>query len=151
MKRKMRASRETTRRLLVGLLMGATVGLVGCSSTPLNPGASRVVVSTENAPKGCKFRGMVVGEQGGAWSGAWTSNKNLQQGALNDLRNKADTLGANYVVLQTNRADTTSSGSMNGWSSGNRFIVGGSSSTQVTDSMTSGAAYRCPNELIGLD
>ena len=43
---------------------------------------------------GCQYLGSVIGEQGGALSGKYTSNRNLAQGALNDMKNKAYAMGA---------------------------------------------------------
>src|SRR6476469_9625824 len=83
--------------LLIAVAGLAGAVLSGCSATELRPGAEKIIVSRNAAPKGCKFLGAVVGEQGGALTGGLTSNKNLAQGALNDMRNKAIELGGNYV------------------------------------------------------
>lgn len=112
--------------------------LAACSATELQPGAERIIVSKKEAPKGCKFLGAVIGEQGGAIGGAWTSNKNLAEGALNDMRNKALGMGANFVQLETNQAGVTGSGSFY------------SHSQQQTDVTNTGNAYKCPPEEIGL-
>jgi hypothetical protein len=109
-----------------------------CAATSLKPGAERIFVSRTSAPKSCKFLGTIVGEQGGALSGGWTSNKNLAQGAMNDMKNKAFELGANYVVLETNTAGNTSSGNI--WHS----------SGQQTDVTNTGNAYKCAPKEIGL-
>jgi hypothetical protein len=48
---------------------------------------------------GCEFKAEVVGSQG-TWYNFWlTSNPELTQGALNDLKNAARAEGANLVVL----------------------------------------------------
>lgn len=78
----------------------------GCASLPLEPQASRVIVTHNPAPKDCKFAGQVIGNQGNLFTGVWTSNKNLEEGALNDLRNQASKLNANYVQLVNTRAGT---------------------------------------------
>lgn len=119
-------------------LLGAIIILGACSAKQLRPGAEKIIVTKQNAPKGCKFKGAVVGEQGGSFTGGWTSNKNLAQGALNDMRNKAFDLGANYVVLETNTAGNTMSGSRYGTSGGQ------------TDVTKTGNAYACPPDKIGL-
>ena len=120
--------------------------LSACAATKLNPGAERIIVSRNAVPKSCKFLGAVIGEQGGAFTGGYTSNKNLAQGALNDMRNKALELGGNYVQLETDRAGVTGSGSMNV----NRGSIFGSSHSAQTDVTQTGNAYRCPPEDIGL-
>lgn len=112
----------------------------GCAATTLRSGAEKIIVTRNSAPKSCKFLGALVGEQGGALSGPFTSNKNLAQGAWNDLRNKALELGANYVQLEDTHAGNTGSGGA--WSNG-----GGGSFSQ-TDVTHAGNAYKCPPEEI---
>ncbi len=75
---------------------------------------------------------------GGALSGPFTSNANLQEGAVNDLKNKAHKMGGNYVVLENTNAGTTISGDR------------GNISGQQTDVTHMGNAYRCPRRLVGL-
>ena len=73
--------------------------LIGCVSTQLSRSGRAVIVGHGKAPTGCQYVGPILGSQGDAWSGGFTSNKNLSKGAMNDLRNKAAQEGANYVVL----------------------------------------------------
>ena len=119
------------------------VGL-SCAATPLNPGAERVVVGNQLPPAACKFVGTVVGQQGGvglqdaAWSGYWTSNRNLAQGALNEVRNEGQALGANYVLILSTTAGT---GAVN---------AAGASVPQ-TDVTHTASAYKCPPGEIGLE
>ena len=119
-----------------------SVTLVGCSAIPLEPEAQKIVVSPNQVPTGCKYLGQVVGNQGNFFSGGYTSNKNLEEGAMHDIKNKASKLGANYVQLITTRAGST--GSISGSSSG---FGGGSSQTNVTNL---GNAYRCSPAKVGL-
>ncbi|MCC2644884.1 MAG: hypothetical protein K0R94_662, partial [Burkholderiales bacterium] len=86
------------------LILPCLAVVVGCSSIETNPQSSKVLVSHNKPPKGCKYIGEAVGNQGNFVSGAWTSNANLEKGAMNDLRNKANEMGANYVQLTTSRA-----------------------------------------------
>ena len=88
-------------------LAAITLSLVGCQSTPLNPQAQRVIISPNAPPKGCHYVGEVTGNQGNFFTGGFTSNQNLEQGALNDIKNKAAALGANYVQTISNRAGVT--------------------------------------------
>ena len=108
------------------------VTMTGCAATALNPGASRVMVTRTGAPPGCEYLGSVVGEQGGALTGKYTSNAHLAEGALNDMKNKAFAMGANYVVLEDTQAGNTLSGDRNGVSG------------QQTDITHVGNAFRCP-------
>lgn len=101
--------------------------LSACTSIPYsgNPGAVRV---THNEPVGCRFLGDATGNQGNFFTGQYTSNRNLETGARNDLKNKAAAMGGNVVYLLTDRAGI--SGSQNG-----------QAQTSVT---LSGNIYRCP-------
>jgi uncharacterized protein YbjQ (UPF0145 family) len=101
---------------------------VACAPTPLNPAAMRVLVTKQPAPQGCVYIGSVIGEQGGSLTGGMTSNASLAEGAMNDMKNKAFALGANYVVLE----DTAHGGTMDKGSSGQ------------TDVTHTGNAYKCP-------
>lgn len=111
----------------------------GCAATPLNPGAERVIVSRTPAPRGCRFQGAVIGKQGDFFTGRYTSNENLAEGALNELRNRAAALDANYVVLETNNAGMTLSGGRYG------------TSGAQTDVTNTGNAYLCRPQDIGLE
>jgi len=121
-----------------GLFGVSALLFTGCAATQVKPGAALVLVTHQPAPKGCKFLGTVIGEQGGALTGGWTSNKNLAQGAMNDMKNKAYDLGGNYVVLENTNAGSTMSGNM--WSM----------SSSQTDVTHSGNAYKCPPKAIGI-
>lgn len=105
------------------------LALPACAATSLNPEAARVMVTKTPAPEGCEYLGSVVGEQGGSLTGAYTSNANLAEGALNDMKNKAHAMGANYVVLEDTHAGQTLS-------------KGSGGQTDVTHV---GNAFRCPN------
>ena len=106
--------------------------LAGCGATALNPAARGVIVSRQPASDGCQYVGTVIGEQGGSVSGGLTSNRDLALGAMNDMKNEAHALGANYVVLEDSKAGSTISGSQNGISGGQ------------TDVTNIGNAYVCP-------
>ena len=112
--------------------------LTGCAANEIRSGAQDIIVTHTVAPKSCKFKGQIMGEQGGFISGRWTSNKNLAQGAMNDMKNHAYELNANYVVLEESKAGNTGSGSM--WLH----------HTHQTDVTQVGNAYRCPPADIGL-
>jgi uncharacterized protein YbjQ (UPF0145 family) len=104
--------------------------LTGCAANALNPGAESVIVTRTPAASSCTYRGSVIGEQGGELTGPYTSNANLAEGALNDMKNKAFALGANYVVLEDTQA-------------GNTTNKGSSGQTDVTHI---GNAYSCPRQ-----
>ncbi|HAT2046540.1 TPA: DUF4156 domain-containing protein [Legionella pneumophila] len=124
-----------------------TLMITGCAAIPADPQAERVIVSPNPAPKGCKYVGQVVGNQGNFFTGGFTSNRNLEEGAMNDLKNKASKKGANYIQLVTNRAGVT--GSMSGsFDRRGGFMSGGSEQTNVTNL---GNAYICPPKAIGLE
>ncbi|MDF2940575.1 MAG: Cytochrome c type biosis protein CycH [Gammaproteobacteria bacterium] len=125
-------------------LAASALLLVGCQSTPLTPQAASIMVSPNpSVPQGCKYLGQVIGNQGNFFTGGFTSNKNLEQGAINDMKNQASQLGANYIQMITDRAGVTGSGSMD-MNSG--F---GSSSEQETNVTYTGNAYKCPPSVFG--
>jgi hypothetical protein len=111
--------------------------LVGCAATPLNPGAGQIRLTNTEPGKQCRYLGETTGRQGGWWTGAFTSNESLEEGARNDLKNEAASLGANVVHLVSSQTGTSASGG-GGWGGGG----GGSQTTLVT---YVGAAYRCPS------
>ncbi len=128
-------------------LSALTLVISSCASIPLDPQAARIIATPNPAPKGCKYLGQVVGNQGNFFTGSYTSNRNLEEGAMNDLKNKASQLGANYIQLVTNRAGVT--GSMGGsFDRHGGFISGSSEQTNVTNL---GNAYRCYPKVIGLE
>jgi hypothetical protein len=111
-------------------LAAIAFAVVGCQSTTLSPQAQRVVLSPNQPPHGCKYVSALTGNQGNFFTGGFTSNKNLEQGAMNDLRNQAANLGANYVQMLSNRSGVT------GGSGGGQ---------QQTNVVYTGNAYNCPN------
>lgn len=112
--------------------------LSSCSAVKVKPGAERILVSRNPVPEGCKFLGTVVGSQGNSFTGGWTSNKNLSEGAMNAMKNNAFDLGANYVQIETDRAGNTISGDA------------GAFSGQQTDVTMTGNAYQCDPGKLGL-
>jgi hypothetical protein len=107
------------------------VALLGCAAVDLESGAHQVrIVTTE--PQGCDYLGEVTGSQGDFFTGAFTSNANLETGARNDMKNRAYKLGANTVQLLTNRAGQTGS------------MGQGSGSMEQTNVTYTGVAYKCP-------
>lgn len=133
------------KKILAITTLSAFLG--GCASIPPSPESNRIISTPNAAPKGCIYLGQVVGNQGNFFTGGFTSNKNLEEGAMNDLRNKASKLGANYIQLIVNRAGVT--GSTSGSFNNSRGYVSGSS--QETNVTNLGNAYRCPPRLIGLE
>ncbi len=139
---------------LSGLTAAAIIGLSGCSAIPLKPGAEQVMVTNAPASAACKFLGSATANQGNFFTGAYTSNKNLQAGAFNDLRNQAVALGGNRVVLlMTDAASTSSSNIMSagiggniGGSGGGIGEVEGGSSGQETNVALTGNVFNCPNQ-----
>ncbi|KTD63520.1 outer membrane lipoprotein [Legionella santicrucis] len=128
-------------------LTALSILISSCASISADPQTARIIASPSPVPKGCKYLGQVVGNQGNFFTGSFTSNRNLEEGAMNDLKNKAAKLGANYIHLVTNRAGVT--GSMSGsFNSQGGFMSGSSEQTNVTNL---GNAYLCPPKSIGLD
>lgn len=124
-------------KYLLQLIFAFPFVLGACSSTPLKPTANKVIVS-EIPPIGgnCKLLGQITGHEGNFVSGEWTSNEELEKGALNDLKNKAADMGANYLeILTTRQGGTGAFGA----------VVGFNDETTVTNSAN---AYKCPESAL---
>lgn len=85
------------------------VAISSCSVVPAKkmvPGANEnVIVSTKQPDLSkCKFLGQISGNQGNLVSGLFTSNANLEIGAINALKNEAFKMGGNYVEIIVNNA-----------------------------------------------
>ncbi len=129
---------KTKKFFRIVAVVTAVLGLSSCAAVRLNSNAERVIASPSKAPMGCKFLGQVSGNQGNLISGKFTSNQNLDEGAQNDLRNKAAAKGGNYVQIVTNQAS-----SYGGTSSG----FGGG--LEQTGDTAVGNVYRCIPKSIG--
>ena len=64
--------------------------------------------SDEQKVRDCTFIDEVIGTQGHWYDFLFISNKNLTQGAINDLKSQAKEIGANSVHIHTNMAFQTS-------------------------------------------
>ncbi|QWE09985.1 DUF4156 domain-containing protein [Polynucleobacter sp. es-EL-1] len=71
------------------MLIPSILGLIlaGSAATELKSDARRVKLLTSPPASDCKHLGDVTGGQGNFFTGYYTSNANLQAGALNDLKN----------------------------------------------------------------
>lgn len=75
----------------------------------IKPGDETVrLYSDEEKVKDCTFIDEVIGTQGHWYDFLFISNKNLTQGAINDLKSQARDIGANSVHIHTNMAFQTS-------------------------------------------
>jgi hypothetical protein len=81
--------------------------LAGCSAIHAKPGAELVRVTNTEPGRECKFLGDVTGSQGNRFTGGYTSDAHLEEGARNDLKNKAFALGGNVVYLLLQRESQT--------------------------------------------
>ena len=108
--------------------------LAACSSVAVQPQASGVRLTHNEPGKECTFLGDVTGSQGDFFTGAFTSNADLETGARNDIKNKAMQLGGDTVYLLTQRAGQTGHF--------DEDFGGGSQQTNVT---LSGNVYKCSN------
>lgn len=64
--------------------------------------------SDEEKVRDCTFIDEVIGTQGHWYDYLFISNKNLTQGAINDLKSQAREVGANSVHVHTNMSFQTS-------------------------------------------
>jgi hypothetical protein len=83
---------------LIPVFLSAVV-LSGCAAVQTSPQGATVELTSEK-PQGCRLIGEAVGSQGNSLTGDFTKDSNLLQGARNDLRNKASTMGGNVVHVQ---------------------------------------------------
>ena len=79
-----------------------SVIVAGCAATELRPDAQRVRLLTSPPNSDCKQLGDVTGGQGNFFTGYYTSNSNLQAGAINDLKNQAAAMGGNALLILSN-------------------------------------------------
>lgn len=88
------------------------VTLSSCSLLEINkikPGDESVrLYSDEQKVRDCTFIDEVIGTQGHWYDYLLISNRNLTQGAINDLKSQARKVGANSVHVHTNMAFQTS-------------------------------------------
>ena len=115
----------------------AVILLASCSAIQLNPIASKVEISRAAPAKDCKFINTITATQGNFFSGVFTSNNNLQEGAYNKVRNEAAEIGGNYIQLISSQAGDTGVGS--------GFDGDYNSSYQQTNYTVTGSVYNCPS------
>lgn len=101
--------------------LAACLIIAGCAANSINPNAMQVRI-LDKAPEGkCQYVGEAIGSQGNFFTGAYTTDANLQRGALNDLKNQAADMGGNAVVLVANRGGQTSGTQTNVTAVGNVY------------------------------
>ena len=115
------------KQLSISMVALAVGLLAGCGATPVSQKGAQVELTTEK-PKGCTAVGEVMGSQGNVFSGDFTTDQNLMQGARNDMRNRAAELGANVVHIQGSQNST------------HPYSAGAVKSTLV------GVAFKCPGK-----
>lgn len=92
------------------ILALATFVFVGCSAKNLTPSGQMVRVVREKPQGDCRELGDVVGSQGNWVTGGYTSNKNLVEGSMNDMRNQAAGMGATHIWVHQVGTNTGMSG-----------------------------------------
>lgn len=94
------ARRERTLINRNNLLLLLVLFFVGCTTNPVLDEARPIQLFFDSPDLGaCQFRGEVVGSQG-SWYDFWfTSNPDLVNGAINELKNDALTRRANVVSV----------------------------------------------------
>jgi hypothetical protein len=65
------------------------------------------IVTRDKTPD-CRYLGEIIGTEGHWYDYLFISNRKLVQGALNDLYNRANAMGANVVFISDDIAFTTS-------------------------------------------
>ena len=95
--------------------------LVGCAATSINPNAVQVRILEKSTDAKCQYIGEAIGSQGNFFTGAYTTDANLQRGSLNDLKNQAADMGGNAIVLVSNTSGLTAGSQRNVTSVGNVY------------------------------
>ncbi len=108
---------------MLGMAALVAFGVAGCRTAALSAEARSVTASRNAPPPECEPKGYLTGRGGGTFGGGLVSNEDLIEYALNDLRNQAAELGANFI-----QHDPPQMGSGDG--------------TTTTVTMT-GTAYQC--------
>jgi len=89
-------------KIIYGL--AALLLLTSCSMIDMNQLNEKAkVVRIYDHPsqiKDCRFIADIVGTQGHWYNSLYVSNKDLVFGAMNDIKNQANTLGANAIYTQ---------------------------------------------------
>ncbi|MDO6679581.1 DUF4156 domain-containing protein [Pseudomonadota bacterium] len=94
---------------LMGLLMILMpIGLTACINVPHYQSEHVQILWQGQQLDDCQLKGPIIGSQGHWYDYLFISNKDLTQGAINQLRNEALTLGANTVYLLKPQSFTTS-------------------------------------------
>lgn len=121
----------------LGLIFAMT-SLTACTAIQLLPQAAHIIATPNVPSESCHYVGQVVGSQGNLFTGSWTSKQNLEIGAMNDIRNQASKMGANYVQIINSYGGEADINPQKDES--RRFIK----STSTTHATLIGNAYRCP-------
>ena len=120
-------------RPLHALVLATAAALTGCKTATLSQPGSTVRISPSAPvdqgfdPRSCQPLGYLVGRGGGSFGGGYISNDNLIKYAMNDLRNQASELGANYVQHDSPQLGES----------------GTHGNVATTTATVSGTAYRC--------
>lgn len=69
---------------------------------------NEINVATKNKDPECQYLGELISSEGHWYDYLFISNTNLTQGAINDMHNKANKIGANIVYINSNIDFTTS-------------------------------------------
>jgi hypothetical protein len=91
------APRSLVSFVTLAALVALAAGSAGCATSALSPSGSRVAATRNPPPTDCVSLKYIVGKGGGAFGGGAIANEDLIEYAMNDLRNKAAEVGANYV------------------------------------------------------
>ena len=107
------------------ILALVAIALCGCAANALRPEAQKVRLLGATPGPECKYIGDATGGQGNFFTGQYTSNANLQAGAINDLKNQAAAMGGNAVFLVANTTGLDKGTQTSVTSTGNVFFCKG--------------------------
>lgn len=101
------------------------IALAGCAANSLRPEAQKVRLLPAAPGPECKYVGDATGGQGNFITGPYTTNSNLQAGAINDLKNQAAAMGGNAVYVLTSSAGLEKGTQTSFTTTGNVFFCKG--------------------------
>lgn len=93
--------------ILISCLSLSACSLIGINEIQQGAGTVRLFKEYQQV-KDCKFITEVIGTQGHWYDYLFISNRDLTQGALNDLKNEARKVTANAVHIHSNMGFSTS-------------------------------------------
>ncbi len=116
------------------ILANCTILVIGCTSIqPLQPGAEKVLITSNTVPRNCHYIGQVSDNDDNGSTQIYSSHQHLQADEINRLKNKALKLDANVVMLTSHQTS---------------YVATIDGRKRVDTHRMSGKAYFCPTNTL---